>query len=57
MLASNVIVFPFILMQIAFSVYHIKMGNHLINGNGSVLLDFYGDKVCLSSFVLYKYLF
>ena len=48
MLASNVIGFAFILMQIAFSVYHIIMRKYLISGDGSFLLDFYGDKVRLS---------
>ena len=47
MLASNVVGFVYILMQITFSVCHIIMGKRLISGNGSVLLDFYCDKVCL----------
>ncbi|KAK4579130.1 hypothetical protein RGQ29_028987 [Quercus rubra] len=45
MLASNVVGFVYILMQITFSVCHIIMGKRLISGNGSVLLDFYCDKV------------
>ena len=47
MLASNVIGFVYILMQITFSVCHIIMGKRLISGNGRVVLDFYCDKVCL----------
>ena len=47
MLASNVIGFAYILMQITFSVCQIIIGKRLISGNGSVLLDFYGDKVSL----------
>ncbi|KAL0003077.1 hypothetical protein SO802_016858 [Lithocarpus litseifolius] len=45
MLATNVIGFAYTLLQIAFSIFHIIMGNHLINGDGGALLDFYGDKV------------
>ncbi|XP_050250446.1 CASP-like protein 4D1 [Quercus robur] len=45
MLATNVIGFAYSLLQIAFSIFHIIMGNHLISGDGGALLDFYGDKV------------
>lgn len=45
MLATNVIGFAYTLLQIAFSIFHIIMGNHLISGDGGALLDFYGDKV------------
>ena len=52
MLASNVIGFAYILMQITFSVCQIIIGKRLISGNGSVLLDFYGDKVSLYIYTL-----
>ncbi|KAL4613840.1 hypothetical protein ACB092_07G010100, partial [Castanea dentata] len=45
MLATNVIGFAYTLLQIVFSNFHITMGNHLISGDGGVLLGFYGDKV------------
>ena len=51
MFATNVIGFAYTLLQIAFSIFHIIMGNSVISGDGGVLIDFYGDKVYLS--VLY----
>ncbi|KAM4104506.1 hypothetical protein ACJW30_06G163000 [Castanea mollissima] len=45
MLATNVFGVVYTLLQIAFSIFHIMMGNHLISGDGGALLDFYGDKV------------
>ncbi|KAF3957371.1 hypothetical protein CMV_017612 [Castanea mollissima] len=41
MLATNVIGFAYTLLQIVFSNFHITMGNHLISGDGGVLLGFY----------------
>ncbi|KAL4621157.1 hypothetical protein ACB092_06G208000 [Castanea dentata] len=45
MFVTNVIGLEYTFLQIALSIFHVIMRNHLIvSGDGGILLDFYGDK-------------
>ncbi|KAJ9160108.1 hypothetical protein P3X46_025539 [Hevea brasiliensis] len=45
MVAAIVIGFAYTILQMAFTLYHVATGNRAMSDDGSLVFDFYGDKV------------